>query len=138
MRRLLFIVALLGLLVSGYLWFIYVGNKEAVLCLDGSGCDKVRTSEYGRIGGIPTPMFGVAYYTLLALGAIALTPANVSWMRFPMTLLTGIGLVVSAWFTYLEAFVIEAWCTWCVVSAILSVIAFVIIWSKLPSYARKY
>lgn len=134
----LFIVAVLGLLVSGYLWFVYTGNTQAALCREGGGCDKVRTSGYGYIGGIPTPVFGVVYYIMLAVSAILLTPFNVSLMRLPLTLLTGAGFAVSGWLTYLEAFVIHGWCTWCVMSAILSVAAFIIVWSKLPSYARKY
>jgi uncharacterized membrane protein len=36
----------------------------------------------------------------------------------------GIGLAFSAYLTYLEAFVIHAWCRWCIVSATLAVLIF--------------
>jgi uncharacterized membrane protein len=40
--------------------------------------------------------------------------------------LSGWGVLFSAWLTYLELFVIDAICMWCVVSAILVVVIFVI------------
>ena len=41
---------------------------------------------------------------------------------------TGVGLLFSIWLTYLELFVINAICMWCVVSAILAAILFVLSW----------
>jgi uncharacterized membrane protein len=43
-----------------------------------------------------------------------------------LLLLTGWGLVFSSWLTYLELFVIDAICQWCVVSAVLAAVLFVI------------
>ena len=40
---------------------------------------------------------------------------------------------LSIWFTYLEAFVIHAWCQWCVVSAILCTLIFL---AALPELKR--
>lgn len=132
----MFIIAILGLLVSSYLAIEYL-NAGPLVCL-GTGCDVVRQSAYGSLLGVPTPLFGVAYYLALAITAVKLTPQNADVLRWPLTLLTGLGLAFSAWLTYLEAFVLQAWCVWCVASAILSVLAFIVVWSRLPSYARKF
>lgn len=131
MRRLLFLIAILGLLISGYMFTVYVLGGP-ILCGSG-GCETVRASQYARLLGIPTPAYGLVFYFLLALGALLLSsqPKRAYWL---LVLLTGTGLAVSAWLTYLEAFVIHAWCRWCVVSAGLSLVAFVIVWAKLATY----
>ena len=43
-----------------------------------------------------------------------------------LVMMTAAGVLVSLWLTYLELFVINAICMWCVVSAVLATILFVI------------
>jgi len=117
---LLFAVALAGLAVSGYLLWAYVSGGP-IVCGQEAACEVVRASAYASLLGVPTPLHGVVFYTLLGFGAIFR-------LKGPLKLLTLIGLIVSAWLTYLEMFVIEAWCRWCVVSAALTVIAFLVMW----------
>ena len=45
--------------------------------------------------------------------------------------ITGVGLVFSLWLTYLELFVIDAICQWCVFSAILATQVFLVCWLDL-------
>lgn len=129
MRKLLFLVAIAGLLVSGYL---YVGYTEVgpIPCPLSGGCEVVRASQYAQFFGLPTPLYGVVFYLLLALGALLL-PRYRAALRIPLLVLTGIGLAVSLYLSYLEAYVVRAWCTWCVVSAVLTVIAFGLAWATL-------
>mgnify|MGYP001612479666 FL=1 len=47
-------------------------------------------------------------------------------LSLALVLLTGWGVVFSAWLTYLELFVIHAICRWCVVSAVIAVAVFVL------------
>jgi uncharacterized membrane protein len=47
-------------------------------------------------------------------------------LALALVLLTGWGVVFSAWLTYLEGRVIHAWCEWCISSAILVTIAFLL------------
>jgi len=135
MRRILFVIAILGLLVSGYLAVVYITGGP-IVCGEAHGCETVRASQYSSFIGIPTPLFGVIFYLLLAAGAILFTPGNRRRLAWPLALLTAIGLLTSAWLTYLEAFVINAWCFWCVISALLTVAAAVIVWGKLPSLLK--
>ena len=117
-RRALFAVAIAGLLVSGYLFITYTTGGP-ITCGVGHGCDTVRASEYASFFGIPTPAYGLLFYLLLAIGVI------IRWQR-GVLLLTALGLLTSAYLTYLEAFVIHAYCLWCLVSAGLTVIAFML------------
>ncbi|MAF80681.1 hypothetical protein CL628_01570 [bacterium] len=129
MRIPLFLIAVLGLLVSGYLFVTYTSGGP-IECGVGHGCDTVRASQYASFLGVPTPAYGLLFYLLLAVSALMATPVNRSWIRWPLSLLTAAGLVVSAGLTYIEAFVIDAWCMWCVVSALLALVAFLLVWFK--------
>lgn len=126
MHKILLIIAFLGLLVSGYLLFSYV-TPVPLICGSDGGCSVVQASKYASFLSLPTPLYGVIYYLALGLLAALWKPAQttVAWM---MVFVTGTGFAVSAWLTYLEAFVIQAWCAWCVVSAILATAAFVVTW----------
>ncbi len=130
MRKILFTIAIVGLLVSGYLSIVYATQGPIPCSLHG-GCEVVRASTYAHIFGISTPYYGVVYYVLLALGALLLTPLRKAALRIPLLVLTGMGLAVSIWLTYLEAFVIQAWCQWCLVSAVLTLLAFLVVWGTL-------
>jgi uncharacterized membrane protein len=129
MRKSLFVIAVAGLLVSGYLFVTYVTGAP-IVCNTDHGCEIVRGSIYSSFFGIPTPAFGLLFYALLAIGALLWTPSYARLLRLPLALLTGIGVATSAYLTYLEAFVVEAWCSWCVVSAILTIAAFILVWFR--------
>lgn len=125
-KYLLFATAIVGLAVSGYLFVAYTTGGP-ITCGVGHGCDTVRASEYSSFFGIPTPVFGLIFYLLMAIGVIIKRWDLLKWLTLG-------GLIVSGYLTYLEAFVINAWCFWCVVSAILSVVAFVIVWLRMKGH----
>jgi len=126
-RYLLFIIAILGLLVSGYLFATYVLGGP-IICDGSGGCEIVRASEYSTMFGLPTPTYGLLFYLVLALGALLATPERAGQLHLPLVLVTGLGAAVSVYLTYIEAFVIEAWCLWCVISALLSFLAWGVVW----------
>lgn len=119
-KQLLLIISFAGLLVSGYLLISYV-TPVPLVCDTTGGCEVVRLSTYASFFGIPTPLYGVVFYTTLGILAALERYNYVRW-------LTAIGFVISVYLSYLEAFVIEAWCLWCVVSAVLSTLALVVAW----------
>jgi uncharacterized membrane protein len=65
----------------------------------------------------------------MAVSFMGLQPSSRGSRFIPGALLLGgiLGMVFSAYLTYLEAFVIHAWCQWCVASAIIMVVAFIAI-----------
>jgi uncharacterized membrane protein len=127
------LVALAGLFVALYLTLYKLGYIGTLACAVGS-CETVQTSKWATFLGVPVGAWGVAYYLAVLVVAIAgLQPAlseriSVSQLLIAMT---GVGLLFSAWLTYLELFVIHAICQWCVISAILATILFVIAWLDL-------
>ncbi|MBT8398776.1 MAG: vitamin K epoxide reductase family protein [Gemmatimonadetes bacterium] len=121
------ILALSGLMVSLYMLAYAFGWVGQLICGVGN-CEAVQSSPYSRMGPFPVAAFGVVgYLVLMTLSLAGLQPASRGSRLIPSALLGGgiIGVGFSAYLTYLEAFVIHAWCQWCVISAILMVLAFV-------------
>ena len=116
--------ALVGAGISAYLLVEY-GTGQSGFCATGSGCDEVRASAFAYPFGIPMPLFGLAFY--LAAAGIAwrsLEPAHLLGMspRVALAALALAGLAVSIVLTSIEAFVIHAFCTWCLGQAIASLV----------------
>jgi len=114
-------LALLGFLLAMYLWLWKIGLLGGIACGTGS-CETVQFSEHAVMFGVPVAFFGVVgYLGLLIVSLVGLQPAWID-RREPAILLAGIsgvGVAFSAYLTYLEAVVIEAWCRWCLVSAVI-------------------
>ncbi len=108
----IFILAIAGLLVDGYLTIVYLQNAPIVCGLE-HGCDIVRASKYSHLWGIPISTFGVAMYLFLA-GMLAARPP---FTRAIISLVAGLGTAISAYLVYLQLGVIHAICLWCMLSA---------------------
>ena len=117
-RSLALALSLLGLFDSLYLLYTYTSPSRPMVCI-GTGCDAVRASAYSSMWGVSMPVFGVLSYTLLAIVIIAesLFSARLArWARYAFLGMTGFGFLFSLYLEYLQAFVIHAYCAWCVTS----------------------
>jgi protein-disulfide isomerase/rhodanese-related sulfurtransferase len=119
-KTLLLALSLVGLWDSAYLWWAYTSPSRPMVCL-GDGCDAVRASPFAYPGGIPLPIFGVAMYATLLL-LIFFEPLLGGRLgraaRYAVAGISGVGFLFSLYLTGIEAFVLHAWCAWCVVSAL--------------------
>lgn len=120
---LIYIFTAIGLLDTIYLVYCKVKNK-AVLCLffPDEWCKKVQTSKYSKTLGIPNSIAGFFIY----LGILVTTLLyQYSYIPFtPAQTIICIGFAFSMYFLFIQAFVLRAFCTWCVVSAINFVVMF--------------
>ncbi|MBX3003432.1 MAG: vitamin K epoxide reductase family protein [Anaerolineales bacterium] len=126
LRRVLIGLAILGLLDAAYLTYIKV--LEDGVCAISGGCAIVNTSPYASLAGIPIAAIGaVAYLAMLAVLWLEerndFFAVNGSMIVFGMAL---IGVLYSAYLTYLELCVIHAICPFCVVSAVILVAMLVV------------
>jgi protein-disulfide isomerase/rhodanese-related sulfurtransferase/uncharacterized membrane protein len=127
-RSVTFALTLLGLFDSLYLLWVYASPSHAMVCL-GSGCDEVRASRFAHLFGMPTPIYGVAMYGLLALLLLLeplLADATASLVRGLVTIISALGVAASIVLSGIEGFVIHAWCAWCVVSAVVITLIFLL------------
>jgi uncharacterized membrane protein len=125
---LLCLAALIGLFIAAYLTLYHYGVIGALSCSIGS-CERVQTSRWSMFLGLPVAAWGLGFYLLLIVLAFAFMQerfADSRGLALVLVLLTGWGVLFSAYLTYLEGRVIHAWCEWCVSSAILVTIAFLL------------
>jgi uncharacterized membrane protein len=120
------LVALVGTFVSLYLTLYKLGRIGTLACGTG-GCETVQLSKWGDFLGLPVAGWGVGFYLLvLALSFAGLRErfAESRGLAVALVLVTGWGVLFTAWLTYLELFVINAICRWCLGSAALVVLLF--------------
>ncbi len=116
---LLFTLGAIG--ISETVYLIKKRHAEAApVCFIGADCHTVLESKYNTILGIHNDILGLLFYIFISImSALILIEA------FPVELLKLIdviaiilGAVMSVYFTYLQKFVIKAWCFWCLMSAL--------------------
>lgn len=122
------VLALVGVFVSVYLLLYSLGYYGVILCGAGS-CEIVQASKYAEFLGVPVSGWGTAWYAgmlVLALMLAAGAPAGgLPGRLLALGAIAGLGF--SIYLTAIEAFVLEAWCRWCVVSAVLATAIFVLV-----------
>lgn len=129
---LMILLTIAGLGVSGYLMWGYTVPGATLSCGASSGCETVKNSVYANLVGIPLPVLGlVSYVALLVLLAVQGQSAvsGRDWVPYVALAIFGVslaGVLYSAYLTYIELFVIDAICRWCVASAIIIVAIFVL------------
>jgi uncharacterized membrane protein len=123
-------LALAGIFVSLYLTLYKVGIIGELSCSIGS-CETVNTSKWSRFLGLPVAAWGLLFYLdVFAIALVSTFPRFEDERLLSLVLVAeaAVGVLFSAWLTYLELFVIHAICVWCVTSAaIVTVILLVAI-----------
>ena len=118
-------VAVLALLAAGLGAFLTYERARGTLppCpVGGGGCATVQHSRYAELAGVPVSTLGM-------LGGLALFASTFLRSASAPVITFGIalaGALFSAYLTSLEAFTINAWCAWCVTSAILWTLAAIV------------
>jgi len=121
-------LALAGIFVSLYLLLYKLGLIGELTCSVGS-CETVNSSKWATFLGLPVAGWGVAWYVGLFILAVASTQERFADSATASLVLLGVaasGLLFSLWLTWLELFVIHAICQWCVVSAVIVTVIFMV------------
>lgn len=112
------IVALIGLADAVYLT-VHHYTAEPIPCSIVAGCETVLTSSYAEIAGIPLAAFGAAaYFIAFSLALLTAFGNRAMWALFGVQ--TVLMSLITVWLLYLQAFVIGAFCQFCLVSAATS------------------
>ena len=118
------VVALVGLADAVYLTIKhYTGGQ--VPCSIIEGCEQVLTSQYAEMFGIPLAIFGAAaYFTAFSLAILATFDNRLMWSLFGVQV--SVMAAFTLWLLYLQGFVIEAFCQFCLISAAVTFTLFII------------
>ena len=108
------VISAVGIAIAGYLTYVHYAGISPV-CEIAHGCEKVQTSEWSEVAGIPVAVLGLLGYAGI-LAALFVPGERGATAAAGMAL---VGAGFSAYLTYREVFTIDAICIWCVASAIL-------------------
>ena len=112
------IVSLIGLADAIYLTVQHV-TGQSVRCTIVSGCSEVLSSSYAVIAGQPLALIGAAaYFSVFSLATLAAFGYRIAGTL--MTVLVLLMFLFSLWLIYLQAFVIGAFCQFCLLSAAIT------------------
>lgn len=117
-------LALAGIFISIYLTLYKLGVIGELSCSIGS-CETVNTSRWSVLFGLPVAAWGILFYLdVFGVALIGTMPRfeNEPIISIVLVAEAAIGVLFSAWLTYLELAVIHAICIWCVASAVIVLI----------------
>lgn len=133
-NRVVFVMALVGFFTATYLTLAHL-RYLSLGCSQVHGCEIVaedpRAMGFGipALSAIPTAAFGGAMFFAMAVACImriaAGEPPRAALIGRLQWLCAAVGVLVFIWLTYLEAFVIKAWCQWCILSSLATLVIFV-------------
>ena len=122
------LVSLGGLFLGAYLTLYHYGYIGTLAC-GVTSCETVQTSRWSIFAGLPVATWGAGFYaTMLILAIAGLQPryTDSRGLSLAMLVLSGWGVLFTAWLNYLEEFAIHAWCEWCLGSAAMVIVLFVL------------
>ncbi len=138
-----FLLSFLGFLDAAYLTIIHYKNVIPP-CSIAHGCETVLTSQYATIGPIPIALLGVFFY-LGVLGLLGMLGNGVkiipigNWLRFNRSwkleigyltfILTGLGALTAIALIAIQAFVLHAYCQYCLSSEAIDFLLLGCVWS---------
>ncbi|MCA1578378.1 MAG: vitamin K epoxide reductase family protein [Acidobacteria bacterium] len=119
------LVSLIGLADSIYLTVEHVTGRS-VRCTIVAGCSEVLSSQYAVVAGVPLALIGAAaYFSVFSLATLATFGYRAAAILLTVLVLTM--FLVSLWLIYLQAFVIHAFCQFCLLSAAVTTALTVIV-----------
>lgn len=125
--RIIQLLSVVGILIAFYLKLFHDGVLFLTCEVNGLfDCGQVsgKYGEYSTFLGIPVATIGLLGYVMI-FGAIWLQdwlPIVKQYLPHILLLLIGGGFVFSAYLSALEAFVIGAWCQYCLYSAAIIIV----------------
>ena len=123
------IISLLGFLNALYLFYAAIsGNINCPLEGGIFQCEIVHASPYAKFLGVHVSLWGIIYFlVIIILLFLALQNKNPYWIGFFLPAAGLFGLGFSIYLTCIEIFVITYFCEFCLLSAILTLVVFVLI-----------
>ena len=124
-----FVLALIGLGISGYLAYEYLTGSETLACSDSGAinCLKVTTSEWSVIAGVPVSVAGFGFFAAMTLLCVPF--AAVGSMHVMRIALSVVGIVMVGWLIFVEIAKVHAICLWCTgVHAVTLLLLVAVIW----------
>jgi uncharacterized membrane protein len=128
------IVAVVGLADATYLT-VQALTGETLSCGGSPDCFRVLASSYAKLGGIPVAILGaLAYFTVFTLATFA--AFGYSRATRLLALVAGAMFLMTLWLLYVQAFLLHAYCRYCLFSAAITFLIAGLLIAVPPSQRR--
>ncbi len=118
-------VSFIGFLDAAYLTANHYFGIPLV-CSVIQGCERVTTSAYSTVFGVPVALLGALYYVIIFFLTVWYIDSRRLDVFFTAARMTSVGMIASLWFVSIQLFVLKAICIYCMTSALTSTILFAI------------
>lgn len=119
------VISAIGFVDAAYLTATYYRGALPT-CGLVEGCETVLSSHFAAIGGVPIALAGSLFYLAVFLLIFAYVDTH-RWIFVRLAvLLVSAGFLVTLFLLYLQAFVLKAYCQFCLLSAVTSTVLFVV------------
>jgi len=128
------IVSVAGLADATYLT-VQALTGETLSCGGSPDCFRVLGSSYAKVGGIPVAMLGaLAYFSVFTFA----TFAAFGYARAPkfLALMVGMMFLATLWLLYVQAFLLHAYCRYCLFSAAITFLIAGLLIAVPPSHGQ--
>lgn len=117
-----------GVILASYIRYKKT-HRQVMVCPMHSNCETVTHSEFSRFLGIPVELLGIAYYTVICIGYLAflLIPSLYTiYTAFVIIVISTVAVLFSAYLTFIQIVTLKQLCTWCLASAALCTVIFLV------------
>lgn len=90
-----------------------------------TGCNVVASSPYSQLFGIPLSEFGLLFFAILFVLSVLELVLFDQLLRRALQALSLVGVLTSLYFVSIQAFVIQAFCVYCLASALIAILIFI-------------
>ncbi|MBI2632888.1 MAG: vitamin K epoxide reductase family protein [Parcubacteria group bacterium] len=118
--------SIIGFADAAYLTLAHYRGATPV-CSIINGCEKVLTSSYSTIFGIPVALFGVIIYAIIFIATLFYYGTGKKQFFIIYALSVSIAFLASLYFLSIQFFVLSAFCFYCLIFAAASIILFILL-----------
>lgn len=122
----LFIISLLSSLLLSF-------GDLTTICKTGENCSVVQSSEYAYFLGVKNSNYGILIFGILSVAAALQIKAKSKQREKTINISIILGSIIALYFIYLQAFVIKAWCQYCLIvdiSLLMALTILILTWKK--------
>lgn len=126
------ILGVIGFFIALYI-FRKKSAKKKLICPVRTNCELVTNSDYSVVGPFRVEVLGLIYYLFITT-AYLFVHFNLVWTPFINELfivISGMSVLFSVYLMFVQSFLIRQWCVWCISSAIISILMFLLAWYRL-------
>jgi uncharacterized membrane protein len=128
-QAIFFVLGLFGFWVARHIYKHKRSKDEPLVCMVGFDCHAVVHSDYSKFFGIPVEILGMLYYAIVSLFYLYFMAMQFSMPENIVSFLVLISFTAFMFSLYLisvQIFILKKGCSWCIVSAIISMCIFLL------------